>query len=392
MNTLQIPKIIARNIVEQAGNGIPPKNGYQYYTVGIDKLVQAIDKEYLETFIKQGGSSFKIVLGHYGEGKTHFLYVIENIAKENNYVTSFINLSMEETPFHKIELVYKKIVQNLEIQNSLEKGISIIITKWLKEKIEQGISDDVLLAEIDSMPIEYHNYKIIIKNAIKYLLKNEEDVYEEVILPLLLGEGLSKRDIKDYGIYETLNNKNAFSWFRSLIQFIKSIGYSGIVVLFDEAEPVSSLSSKDKSKLLNNLRLLIDEAATSNLPSCMIFYAVPDLNFLEGRDYTYQALSQRIKGDGQYLNELIPQANVLNLELIVKNEDFYKELSNKLKSIYEVAYDYQFSEEENQKIQEEVDKMVLDLLNSVIEEGFKRKFIRNYIHLLNKLRNNKNKV
>ena len=92
----------ARKIIEiVGGQGNPPEYGFQYFTAGLDGYLNVIDEEYLSSFIKDGGSAFKMIVGIYGGGKTHFLYCIRELAWKHNYVTSYITLSPQQTPLHK---------------------------------------------------------------------------------------------------------------------------------------------------------------------------------------------------------------------------------------------------------------------------------------------------
>ncbi len=101
----------ARRIIETVGaNGIPPEHGFQFFTAGLEPYLTVIDKEYLSTFIQGGGATFKIVIGVYGGGKPHFLYSVRDLAWKHNFVVSYVSLSPEESPFHRLDLVYKVIV------------------------------------------------------------------------------------------------------------------------------------------------------------------------------------------------------------------------------------------------------------------------------------------
>jgi len=76
-----IDPVTAKRIIEIVGSsGTPPEYGFQYFTSGLDIYLNTIEKEYLKEFIKGGGSAFKMVIGAYGEGKTHFLYSIRELA------------------------------------------------------------------------------------------------------------------------------------------------------------------------------------------------------------------------------------------------------------------------------------------------------------------------
>lgn len=57
-----IDSISARKIIEiVGGQGNPPEYGFQYFTAGLDSYLKTIDEDYLGSFIKDGGSSFKRV-------------------------------------------------------------------------------------------------------------------------------------------------------------------------------------------------------------------------------------------------------------------------------------------------------------------------------------------
>ena len=65
----------AQHIIRKLGeSGIPPTRGLEAYTVGIDSLLGTLEEEYLRGYLRDGGSSFKLIVGEYGSGKSHFLY------------------------------------------------------------------------------------------------------------------------------------------------------------------------------------------------------------------------------------------------------------------------------------------------------------------------------
>jgi hypothetical protein len=126
---------VARRIIDTVGaNGIPPQYGFQFFTAGLEPYLSVIEEEYLASFIKQGGSAFKMVVGVYGGGKTHFLYCVRDIAWNHNFAVSYVSLSPGESPFHKLELVYSAIVRNIvapltadELLSGYEPGIGAFL-------------------------------------------------------------------------------------------------------------------------------------------------------------------------------------------------------------------------------------------------------------------------
>ena len=107
---------MAKIMVQQLeGAGQPPRMGIRYFTVGLDDYTQALEDEYLgeDGTLQHRSSTFKLVEAYYGGGKTHFFYVLRDLASSNGFVSSYVELSRKNSPFDKLELVYKEIVNTL---------------------------------------------------------------------------------------------------------------------------------------------------------------------------------------------------------------------------------------------------------------------------------------
>ncbi|MCD6177486.1 MAG: DUF2791 family P-loop domain-containing protein [Candidatus Cloacimonetes bacterium] len=393
-----IDPAVARRIIEiVGGQGTPPEYGFQYFTAGLDMYLKTIDEEYLKTFIKDGGSAFKMVVGIYGGGKTHYLYCIREQAWTYNYITSYITLSSQQSPFHKLEQVYKEIVLNLiysqtpeELLSGYDRGIEAVIKKWYNEKYQELCkklsSEDEILKELNTYasslgPYESTSFRNAIKESFIALSENHEGDFI-LIMQWLKGENPPKNMLKNFRIFEKINKSTAFKMIRSLVQWIRGIGYSGIVVLMDEAEQTPSMSSKQKGFLLNNLRELIDECGHSNFKNTMWFYAVPDENFLEGHSQIYEALRQRVST--KFDTEINPTGVTIYLEKIqIKPVELLKEIGRKLAKIYEKAYNVKFSKSS-------VEETIGNIAKAAYEEkfaiGYKRLFVQNIIKAFHTLR------
>jgi hypothetical protein len=298
----------------------------------------------LGSFIEWGGSSFKLVIGAYGGGKTHFLYCVRTLAWDRKYVVSYVPLSPGECPFSRFELVYKSIVANLTYPLTFEtpprhfdKGIDAFVRHWFMEKRGEFKDDQTLQAYIKSIcSIESSSFANATRAAFFALMEDSGDY--EYIIQYLKGEDVTKEIRNKYSINERLDKTTAFRFIRSLTQWIREIGYSGLILLFDEAERgLSIASSREKRIVLDNLRQLVDECGNSRLPSCMVFYAVPDeRQLLEEKLEAYEALRQRLSGS---LSKVNPSGVRIELEkLQIDPVIFLKELGEKLSKIYTISY------------------------------------------------------
>lgn len=394
----ELDKRVARVIIDTVGaNGIPPEYGFQFFTAGLEPYLSIIQDEYLSTFIKQGGSSFKMVVGIYGGGKTHFLYCVRDLARKENFAVSYVRLSPGESPFHRLDLVYQAIVKGLlpplsheELLSGYEHGINAFIRSWYSMKYQQFITQEMsgenlretLLNEVETLQgIESLSFLRAVKSAFKMLLdRMEEDFFN--ICQWLSGEGFDRRIHGRYGILQRIDRTTAFTMIRSLVQWVKQIGFTGLVILLDEAERIPSLSTRQRELHLNNLRELIDECGHTNFQSVMIFYAVPDENFLEGRAQIYEALRQRV---ATVFDQLNPTGVKIDLEKVwTEAIPFLEDVGTKLKHVYETAYGCEFDEPSAQQTIQKIAKAAFEERFGDI--GYKRLFVQKLIQGFHYLR------
>ncbi len=375
---MQLDTLIARRIVETVGAyGTPPEYGFQFFTAGLDEYLRCIHEEYLKTYIKEeGGSVVKIVIGAYGGGKTHFLYSIRELAWQENFVVSYVALSPEESPFHRLETVYRAIVNNItyplqpeELLKGVEKGIEAFLITWYEKQMDVfqniGLKGEALEKEIEQYlesvqrNIENTNFAKAIATAFFALHTEDEKTFKH-ILQWLKVEGYDKGIYRPLGILTPIDRSNAFSMLRSLVQWVCNIGYSGLVILFDEAEQIPSLSTRQRELTLSNLRELIDACMYTSFRHVMIFYALPDERFFEGPSHIYEALKQRISSVFDFFN---PSGVKIKLEN-TKGDPIVllEEIGHKLKYIFETAYGVRFPSQ------------IENVIQIVAQEAYERRF------------------
>ena len=399
----ELNPLFARKIIEAVGSsGTPPEFGFQYFTAGLDVYLDVIYEDYLSSYIKHGGSVFKMVIGPYGGGKTHLLYNIREIAWEEDFVSSYITLTPQETPFSKLEKIYKAIVANLVYQQSQEtllegydRGIEAVLKKWFHEvytDFAQKIEEEYLIDELEKYtsslgPYESTSFKNAIKEAFLSLAKNADDDFS-LIVQWLKGESILKSEVNKYKIFDKIDKSTAFKMIRSLVQWVREIGYSGIVVLLDEGGETPSMSSREKDLLLSNLRELIDLCVQTSFKNTMWFYAVPDENFLEGKKGIYEALRQRVSTI--FDEKINPTGVKIYLEEIpIEPKELLQQIGKKLAIVYQTAFSVEFNEPE-------LSKTINNITDAAYEmrwdTGIKRVFVQKIIPAFHQLRRSGSEV
>ena len=383
----------ARAIISKLGeSGTPPEFGIDHFTVGIDRFLKVIEEEYLKGILKFNLSSFKIVTGSYGGGKTHFLYSVRNIAWRNNYAVAYVSLNPTECPFDKLELVYKQIATNLmppvpeaQMVRPREKGIDAFVRRWFEDVAGRVGDDEKKLSGylVNVRGLESSSFTNAVRGTFYNLINHNEDGYESV-LQWLKGEDAAKDVRANYRISERIDKTTAFRMLRSLIQWVNMIGYSGLVLLFDEAERGMSISSsKDRRRALDNLRQIVDECGNSRLPGAMFFYAVPDENLLlEGAGGVYEALKQRLRS---VFSEPNPNGVRINLEsLSVDALTFLTTVGHRLAVIFECAYQCAFDEA---VLKRSITNLALVTIQfRELDIGYRRIFVVGLVELLQQMR------
>ena len=339
-----------RRIIEVVGShGIPPEWGFQAFTVGLDPWLDVLDNDYLRTFIgEDGGAAFKLVVGAYGGGKTHFLYTVRERGWRAGYAVAYVPLSKDETPFHKMELVYASVARSLtgphseeQVFEGYERGIGAVLEEWTRDLLGRvGDDPEALRSILDGVlsQVENVNFSRAVRVAVEALSRGDAQTFERM-KGWLTVQGFDRAAFRGDGILRAVDRSNAFSMLRSLVQFLKAAGYTGLVVLFDEAEVVPSMSSREKQHLLANLRELIDSCGHNEFRNTMFFYAVPDYSFFEGRLNVYEALKQRLTTVFEFDN---PTGVAIELERTLGDpQEVLEEIGARLFDVYRTAYGWE---------------------------------------------------
>src|SRR3990167_8684563 len=145
----QLKPFEARAIIEGLRKGIVPREYVSFFSVGRQNWFKFVEED-LDYFIANGGGKVRFINGDYGDGKTHFMSVIQQLALQKNFASSFVVLT-REIPIHKFECVYQEIVAQLR-GNFEGVGIRSLIKQWInKQKLnEQDLG--LLSASLREMP------------------------------------------------------------------------------------------------------------------------------------------------------------------------------------------------------------------------------------------------
>jgi hypothetical protein len=348
--------------------------------------LRILDEEYL-TRMKHNprGSSFKLVQGYYGGGKTHFLYCVRDLAWKHGFLTSLVNLSPRECPYDDPVKVYAAVVMNLArppLDDDFEptRGLTNLL-KDLADDKQTALGREQAMLWIQEtaarVSTESHSFR---KAAAAFMAAHlQGDAVREAILePWLLGEPVPQTDTRPMGVFEAIESSTGFKMLRSLSQIISGYGLPGIALLFDEVDRNLSLTSRKMMAVGDNLRQVIDLCGQARLPSTLFLYAVPP-EFLRNVVPDYPALDQRLKSPVP-LCERSPQAAVIDLEqLDLDPIALLTSIGDRLQSIFEKATGWKA----DTAIQAHNRSLIASTMTDyTFEVSHRRLFVKTYVNFL----------
>ena len=389
----------AQHIVRKLGeSGIPPTRGLEAYSVGIDSLLETLENEYLRGYLPDGGSSFKLVVGEYGSGKSHFLYRLRDKAWDNGYVVSRTELSPKECPYDNQLKVYQAVVSNLIFHDA---DPNVEDTRGIEAFLENHFFNTLKTLGIDSpmtslgldlraklwldtilrFKVESPSYR----HAVYFYLQavaEENEAHKRVISAWLRGETITLRDVRQFSITERMDRSVAFKMLRSLAQLIHELGYAGLVLLFDEGDRMVSIGSSRTEKVAcDNLREVIDRCAGESLPATLFVYAVPPY-FVTNIAPQYEALSQRISSKVKFSRKNPFSVQISLDQLDYPGEELLRMIGEKLLRIFELAYDVKLDHE----LQARNIEQLAEACASLLSTSHRRHFVKSLIDILTEQR------
>lgn len=327
----------ARAIIEGLRKGLVPTEYVAFFTVGRQNWLRFVEED-LDNFIAEGGGKVRFINGDYGDGKTHFMSVIRQLALQKNFASSFVVLT-RDIPIHKFEVVYQEVVSQL--RGRFEgMGIRSLLQHWVEEQKKVDLDRETLfesLRQVRKMDLNFANALI----GLFHIPSEEESAEETVPSQELLyqwfeGKKVVKKVLTKFHVFETLNKSNSKTFLQSLIAFLKLTGHKGLILLFDELETVLAQGASIRNAAYENVRLLMDN--TEHSEYLQLFFAlIPDVLLSEKGFKSYDALWSRVRtvGDSDALNY---RGTLIDLHKTPLQQQELVNLGISLRKIHEIAY------------------------------------------------------
>lgn len=316
-------------IVNALRSGLVPNQGLEHFATGLDPLVSAVNEEL--DFVSGGKGLSKWIRGEYGTGKTFAARYLCTRARERKFATSEVQISINDTPLHHLEAVYRRLIERLETAADGPNAFQAIIEGWLYQVGDEvtrlrGISeDDPGFADATEQRLEDKLADLSKRNpAYAQVLRayhrathKGDFATAQGLLAWLAGQPHTDRSVlKAAGTKGKVDGQASLTFLAGLLQLLKQSGYGGLVVVLDEVETVQRMNSQTREKSLNALRQLMDMLAKEELPG-LYLVVTGTRDFFEGYKGLkalaplYQRVQVNFGDDGRFDNLRAPQVRLL---------------------------------------------------------------------------------
>jgi hypothetical protein len=225
----------------------------------------------LDRLAEDRGSGGRIISGKYGEGKTHLLNTVFNMAQERNMAVSAVTLS-KETPLSSLYALYPKILQGTYLPGQVQPGLSAVF-----EQLSSGSPVVAPLLEYCLTGLQTNKLYYVLKSY----LGTQDDEEKYLLLGDIEGNFMANTTLRQiyrriYGEPAVFNvafakSRHLPDYFAFLSRLFTQLGYSGWVLLFDEAELIGRLGKKSRQRAYVNMSSLL-RPARAEASYCMFAF------------------------------------------------------------------------------------------------------------------------
>ena len=359
-------------ILNSLYGGVVPVRGLEHVLVGRTDEAKQILKDLDD--VKNGSSIIKFFIGPFGSGKSFIQALTQQIAFKEKFVVAKADFTPERRLYgndRKAVATYTELMTNLSISSSPEGGaLPKILDKWISEvqtrvSEEKGFSlaalnDTNFMAEVDREIIKStskmddlvggFDFARILSLYYKGFVLDDSQL-QRCVLRWLKGEYSTKSEAKnDLGVRTIIDDSNYYSFIKVLAQFVRQIGYSGLVLNLDEAINLYKIShSQTREKNYETILKMYNDTLQGTSEGLYIsFGGTPE--FLENERkglFSYTALKSRLisnKYESTSFRDL--SQPVIKLTPLKHEETFV--LLKKLTTIHSTHHDYTSSVTEQQ--------------------------------------------
>lgn len=332
-------------VIQSLRAGVVPRVGQHLIQVGrageLDAMLKDIDR------LADGGSSFRVIVGEYGAGKTFFLNLVRGIAMERKLVTMHADLNPDRR-LHasggQARSLYAELAKNISTRTKPDGGaLQGIVEKFISQakteaKASGTDSESVIrryLADLTEM-VNGYDFADVIACYCRGFEEGNEQLKADAIR-WLRGEFGTKTEARAaLGVRSIIDDASVYDQLKLLSRFVRLAGYSGLLICLDELVNLYKLANTQarNANYEQILRILNDSLQGSAEGLGFVLGGTPEFLMDTRRGlYSYPALQSRLADNTFTKTGLVDLSGPVIRLTSLTPEDFYV-LLQKLRHVY----------------------------------------------------------
>lgn len=332
-------------VIQSLRAGVVPRAGQHLIQVGrareVQTLVSDIDR------LADGGSSFRLVVGEYGAGKTFFLNLVRAVAMERKLVVASADLNPDRR-LHasggQARSLYAELMRNLATRTKPDGGalpgvVEKFISTAVAESKSQGVStEQVIRAKLEQLSelVNGYDFADVIAAYWRGFEQGNEQLKSDAIR-WLRGEFATRTDARAaLGVRTIVDDASVYDQLKLMGRFVRLAGYSGLLVCLDELVNLYKLANAQarNANYEQLLRMLNDSLQGTAVGLGFVLGGTPDFLMDTRRGvYSYEALQSRLAQNTFATNGLVDFSGPVVRLSSLTAEDFYV-LLTKIRHVY----------------------------------------------------------
>ncbi|WP_326999095.1 ATP-binding protein [Comamonas testosteroni] len=332
-------------VVQSLRAGVVPRAGQHLIQVGRIREIETLVSDMVR--VADGGSSFRLVIGEYGAGKTFFLNLVRSIAMEKKLVVASADLNPDRRLYAsggQARSLYAELMRNLATRTKPEGGaLGGIVEKFIAtaktEAREAGkATEDVIRQKLEHLTelVNGYDFADVIAAYYRGFEEGNEQLKSDAVR-WLRGEFTTKTDAKAaLGVRTYVDDAAVYDQLKLMARFVRLAGFSGLLVSLDELVNLYKLANAQarNSNYEQILRILNDSLQGTAVGLGFTLGGTPEFLLDTRRGlYSYPALQSRLAENTFASSELVDFSGPTVRLSSLSPEDFYV-LLQKLRHVY----------------------------------------------------------
>jgi hypothetical protein len=301
-------------IIDALRRGTVPRSSLDAFAVGLERFEASLDEDLRK--VSSGGSVFKAIRGEYGCGKTFFARWLADRARKMGFATTEVQISESETPLHRLETVYRRLMERLSTADTPQGALRNIVDGWFFALEEDVLAEGTIKSDDQSKllarTLELLEHRLAKVTSVAPTFSAALRGYREAqsrgdkgnadgIVAWLAGQpNVAAAAKRAAGLKGDIDHFGALGFLQGVLMVLRDSGHPGLLVVLDEVETIQRVRSDVRDKSLNAIRQLIDEVDAGRFPGLFLLIT-GTTSFFDGPQgiQRLEPLAQRLHVDFQ---------------------------------------------------------------------------------------------